>query len=293
MATGGTGTGVSGSRASILTAVVLLVTLLASPAGAADPTGGAVDRGVWDADVGYTPGHGGGCNYNVADPRDLANTADNYERMAERAQEAARRRGIEGDMEAYEENGSWVWQIDTPVMEWRYYRNSCGGLVWAPTATPANLALGAFDYLRRLIPEPTVKFAPTDSAHGWVYTQVPTDITVNVDDFRVYRVRVSAGAAWGTAVARPRYLQFKPGDPLAGMPPACNDPLAAFNAASPNGCAYTYLNSSSITSSDDFQWEVEIVWDVTYAGNGAVPPNTSFPTIAVGNVEVAEARPSS
>lgn len=283
----------SGSRTWILATVVLLATVLASPAGAADPTGGVVDRGVWDADVGYTPGHGSGCNYTVTDPRDLANTADNYARAAERALEAAQRRGLGDNMEAeLQADGSYVWRIDTPVMEWRYYTNSCGGLVWAPTATPTNLALGAFDYLRRLIPEPTVTFTPTDSTHGWVYTQVPTDITVEIDDYRLYRVRVSAGSAWGTAVARPRHLVFRPGDPLATTPPACNDPLAAFNAAVPNGCAYTYLNSSSITSTDEFGWEVEITWDVTYAGNGPVPPNTSFPTIAVGTVEVAEARPS-
>ncbi len=181
---------------------------------------------------------------------------------------------------------------------WTYRKcpNESGTFIWAIVATPQNLAAGAFERLKELVPEPDATFEPVDSTHNWLYVQVPTDYRLP-QWTPVTVVASPIPGIWSSATATPQRLIFDPGDPAhTGPLPTCGggDVIGPFDPATPGPCSYRYLNASSTAPNGQaFNYEFTIEWLVTFNSWVGVPrPPEIITTDADDFIEVAEARPS-
>lgn len=267
----------------------------AGPAAAYEPGGHpgptTISAGVW-YHAGSNSGSGGpSCTYATIDPSEFG-AADRVQYQADRAVETS-----PNDVQNERlPDGTLTWSTKSGGMTYRYMWQNCkpggGQPVWALIADPVNMALGAYEHLTKIVPEPIGTFQPLDAANNWAYVQVATDYRLPAWD--PVSVRVEAGPFWATATATPRILAFHPGDPnRPGDVAACGagGPVAAYDPSVPGDCSYTYLNSSA-PAGGLFTYTFVLTWDVTFDSNVGPPlPPRPLQTDHTDTLAVAEARP--
>lgn len=164
-----------------------------------------------------------------------------------------------------------------------------------PPPTPADLVPGAFDHVRRQLPDPVPVIAPADrDPDGFTYVQIPTVFWVEQRAGQWAPVSATSSVAGlsVTVTATPERMLVDTGDgghvDCPGAPPALgpNSSLAGFH-----GCSYVYENSSAMSPNGlTFPVTVSIVWHATWqASNGETGDlGTLTTTSPVRDLPVAE-----
>ena len=301
-------------RFLVTVAVAALAILMLPDAAAAHHAGGGQSGARPDGSGFFTGwvrssdfssvGHGSGCTYTIA-----ANSAwpSTYNLLYNMGGTSG---PVPDQVGAFQDSaGRWYWSGNYDGVEVRFAYQECGTsgptLVWLPTLTGTNLGNWAFDELLRNIPQPDPYFHPLDTGGPWAYTQVPTDY--RLETLYNYVARASGNGAWVEATAVPREVVFdltdvgrvvdSSGTVVSQVTCPALASVAPYDPGNPGACSLTFLDSSSISGDSDFDYEVSVVWDVTFTSFGVVgpfPPPTTITTFTTGeSVRVGEARPSS
>lgn len=152
------------------------------------------------------------------------------------------------------------------------------------------------DLKSRVLPHPTPVFEMLDPEYGWAYVRTPLDFRVADSVWRDVSVTASAGPVWATVTARPARLVFVSGDPAAEIGDASCEgsaPLAAYDAAVPGECSYTYLNASSTSPYDGYHFltTVSVEWEISWVGSGGASGVLEpFTTSGTAELAVAEVK---
>jgi hypothetical protein len=148
-------------------------------------------------------------------------------------------------------------------------------------ATPAELALRAFNRLR--LPVPVVGFSPARRTSVGPATTVHVPTWWWVRDWSPRRQRTAAGAVWAIVTARPVQSVWVPGDGGPRVTCGGSGRQAAVTTATPD-CSSMYAASSAVEPGQVYRASVTVVWQVTWAGAGGtagvLPPlrmTASFP----------------
>ena len=295
----------------LLTATIATLAVLMLPTSAAAHHTGGGQSGTnpngtgflvaWAGGRDFTPGgHGSGCSYDTA--------AHDWPTVYAQLNSMNQAGPIPDDLGTQlDSQGRHFWTGTYEGVEHYYSYQDCSGpanLVWLPVLTGTNLGTWAFDELLRNIPIPDPYFHPYDVGGPWLYTQVPTDY--RLQSLYTYQARATALGAYVEATAVPREVIFEltdvgrvidsTGTEVAAVTCPALQSVAAYDPATPGACSLTFLDSSSISGDSDFDYDITVVWDVTFAGVGVagpLPPPTTITTFTTGeSVRVGEARPS-
>jgi hypothetical protein len=168
--------------------------------------------------------------------------------------------------------------------------------VQLPAAEPRDLLPELLEQLKRTaLPTPTPVFQLLDAEFGWAYVKTPLDFRAGGDSWRTVSVTASVGPVWATVTAVPTRLTFDPGDPAGPGPMSCDGdgPTAAYVAAVPGACSYTYVNASSTSPFDGYHFvtSLTIDWSISWTSStGAGGPLDGFPTVSSAQLAVAEVK---
>jgi hypothetical protein len=168
--------------------------------------------------------------------------------------------------------------------------------VQLPAAEPRDLLPELLEQLKsKALPKPTPVFELLDAEFGWAYVKTPLDFRAGGDSWRTVTVSASVGPVWATVTAVPNRLTFDPGDPAGPGPMSCDGdgPIAAYVAAVPGACSYTYTNASSTSPFDGYHFvtSLTIDWSISWTSStGAGGPLDGFPTVSSAQLAVAEVK---
>lgn len=178
------------------------------------------------------------------------------------------------------------------------YRKSCrsgdGGWYLLPQTEPRDLLPSLLRQLReRSLPRPSPVFEMLDPVNHWAFVTVPVDFRAGGDSWRTVSATASIGPVWATVTAQPTTLTFDPGDPAGSGPVSCagDAPVAAYVAATPGDCSYTYTNASSTSTFDGYHFltTLTIEWAISWtssSGGGTLEPYSTSATAPLAVAEV-------
>lgn len=159
---------------------------------------------------------------------------------------------------------------------YQLFTRYCSGVatdVWIPQLPPSQLGLSGEAYLARVLPRPSLSFAPpadrmivTVGSWFWIATAAWAPMSVTA------WIPTPWGTLWSTTTARPASLTFDPGDGSWGTgavscagPGTVWTPADGASAPSPSGCQYAYPHSS-VRGPDGatFPSVTTIVWSASW-----------------------------
>lgn len=156
-----------------------------------------------------------------------------------------------------------------------------GRFAYVQRIEAADLLPGLRDEMRRKLPVPEPRFEALDSEFGWAYVTVPVDF--RVENLEPVSVSASASAGpmsvWATMTATPSGVTFEPGEPR-GNAVGCTvgGAQAGYDPERPGECAYTYVDSSAVSSNGrTFSTTMSVEWTIAYdssSGPGSFPAVT-------------------
>jgi hypothetical protein len=165
-----------------------------------------------------------------------------------------------------------------------------------PVAQPSDLLPQLLEQLKKkALPKPTPVFQLLDAEFGWAYVKTPLDFRAGGDSWRSVSVTASAGPVWATVTAAPNRLTFDPGDPAGPGPMSCggDGPTAAYVAAVPGVCSYTYVNASSTSPFDGYHFvtSLTIDWSIAWTSStGEGGQLAAYGTSSSAQLAVAEVK---
>ena len=198
-----------------------------------------------------------------------------------------------------DETAQLAWPNTRNGIVYELWRKTCDGIetfIEVPQTTPSDLLPGLLSELKSSrLPEPTPTFLGVDPQFGWAYVQVPLDFRADPNSWTAVSVTASAGPVWATVTATPKRLTFDPGDPAGAGTVSCDGdgPIAPYVAEAPGACSYTYVDASSTSPVDGYNftttmtidWSIE--WTASTGAGGALP---ALSTSSSSPLAVAEAK---
>jgi hypothetical protein len=152
----------------------------------------------------------------------------------------------------------------------------------APTVTPAQLALSA--YQRLVIPQPSIGTAPPRGKEGLVGLR--HFFWAEGAQWQPLRTSAQAGSVWAEVTAVPTKLVIHPGD---GSSVVCAGHGTPYDPSrSPDdqdtGCTHLYERSSARRPASAYQVTANAIWTATWTGSGgsggvlpSITRSSSFP----------------
>jgi hypothetical protein len=195
---------------------------------------------------------------------------------------------------------TWPWTDPATGLVYHLWTKACPGVptayVQLPASQPRDLLPRLLEQLRsQALPKPTPVFQLLDAEFGWAYVKTPLDFRAGGDSWRSVSVTASAGPVWATVTAAPSKLTFDPGDPAGTGPMSCagDGPTAAYVAAVPGVCSYTYVNASSTSPFDGYHFvtSLTIDWSIGWTSStGEGGPLAGYGTSSSAQLAVAEVK---
>jgi hypothetical protein len=245
--------------------------------GSGTGSGGSAAGGVVTAGVSYSTsgrsGAGDGCSWELADFRITINSVG---------------------------PATWPWTNPTTGVVYHLWKKDCPGqlsvYVEIPAAQPRDMLPQLLEQLKsKTLPKPTPVFQLLDAEFGWAYVKTPLDFRAGGDSWRTVSVTASVGPVWATVSAVPTRLTFDPGDSAGPGPMSCDGdgPTAAYVAAMPGACSYTYVNASSTSPFDAYHFvtSLTIDWSISWTSStGDGGPLSGYQTSSSAQLAVAEVK---
>ena len=206
---------------------------------------------------------------------------------------------IDGGGPTYESGVAlwWPW-MDAASLLHHLWKRDCAGVLDffdIATVTAQDLLPGLLEELQtRVLPKPVPKFEMLDAEFGWAYVRVPLDFRAAENSWRPVSVSATAGPLSVTVTGRPTLLSFSSGDQKRPESVSCTGlaPVAAYMAAVPGECSYTYMNASSTSLFDHYHFQTslsttwEISWTSSSGAGGGLPSFTTSSSVLLAVAEV-------
>jgi hypothetical protein len=195
---------------------------------------------------------------------------------------------------------TWPWTDPATGVVFHLWTKACPGAptvyVQLPAAQPRDLLPQLLEQLKsKGLPTPTPVFQLLDAEFGWAYVKTPLDFRAGGDSWRTVSVTASVGPVWATVTAVPNRLTFDPGDPAGPGPMSCggDGATAAYVAAVPGACSYTYVNASSTSPFDGYHFvtSLTIDWSIAWTSStGEGGQLAAYGTSSSAQLAVAEVK---